>query len=150
MTLAIHGDRVRDRTSPAALRRIDEGIEARIDEYARSPRFIEQRLHELEHEWDVERWLELTASGLAIPGALLGLRRARWFLVPLTVMPFLLQHAVSGWCPPIAVLRRLGVRTQREIDAERTALKAIRGDFAYVEAADGVARGPAALSAATV
>lgn len=150
MALAIHGDRVRDHTAPRALARIDADIETRIDEYARAPRFIEQRLHELDHEWDIERWLEITASSLSIPGALLGMRRRRWFLVPLAVMPFVAQHAASGWCPPIAVLRRLGVRTQREIDAERTALKAIRGDFALVEHAEGVDRGPAALSAATV
>ena len=40
-----------------------------------------------------------------------------------------LQHAVQGWCPPLAVWRRLGVRTQSEIDEERYALKALRGDF---------------------
>ena len=42
---------------------------------------------------------------------------------------FLLQHAVQGWCPPVPVFRRLGVRTQTEIDEERYALKALRGDF---------------------
>jgi hypothetical protein len=36
--------------------------------------------------------------------------------------PFLLQHGLQGWCPPLPVLRRLGVRTQREIDAEKYAL----------------------------
>ena len=45
------------------------------------------------------------------------------------VTAFLFQHAVQGWCPPIAVLRRLGVRTAREIEVERIALKALRGDF---------------------
>lgn len=42
---------------------------------------------------------------------------------------FLLQHALQGWCPPVPVLRRLGFRTQTEIDEERYALKALRGDF---------------------
>lgn len=40
-----------------------------------------------------------------------------------------LQHAVQGWCPPVPVFRRLGIRTAREIDLERYGLKAIRGDF---------------------
>ena len=31
--------------------------------------------------------------------------------------------------PPVPILRRLGVRTAREIDIERYALKALRGDF---------------------
>jgi hypothetical protein len=46
------------------------------------------------------------------------------------VLTFLFQHAVQGWCPPLPVLRRLGVRTRKEIDRERYALKALRGDFA--------------------
>jgi hypothetical protein len=45
---------------------------------------------------------------------------------------FLLQHAVQGWCPPIIWFRRLGVRTSTEIDHERNALKALRGDFRHV------------------
>jgi len=48
------------------------------------------------------------------------------------VAAFLFQHAVQGWCPPIPVLRRLGVRTSREIELERIALKALRGDFDHV------------------
>ncbi len=53
----------------------------------------------------------------------------RFALVPLVVGSFLLQHAVQGWCPPLPVFRRMGVRTQTEIDEERAALKALRGDF---------------------
>jgi hypothetical protein len=45
------------------------------------------------------------------------------------VLPFLFQHAVQGWCPPVPLFRRLGVRTRKEIDAEKYALKAVRGDF---------------------
>jgi hypothetical protein len=40
-----------------------------------------------------------------------------------------MQHALQGWCPPLPLLRRLGVRTQQEIERERYALKALRGDF---------------------
>ena len=57
-------------------------------------------------------------------------RDRRWFLLPGAVAGFLLQHAVQGWCPPLPVLRRLGVRTADEINQERFALKALRGDFA--------------------
>jgi hypothetical protein len=31
--------------------------------------------------------------------------------------------------PPIPLLRRLGIRTSREIEIERVALKILRGDF---------------------
>src|SRR5438874_9255842 len=52
-------------------------------------------------------------------------------------------------CPPVPVLRRKGVRTRREIDAERYALKALRGDFSSVQAnADSNAAGRAAWEAA--
>ncbi len=50
-------------------------------------------------------------------------------MVPAIVAGFLLQHAVQGWCPPVPIFRRMGIRTAREIDSERYALKIIRGDF---------------------
>lgn len=49
------------------------------------------------------------------------------------------------------VLRRLGVRTREEIDREKYALKALRGDFAEVAVnseSGAVARAGAALRAA--
>jgi hypothetical protein len=49
--------------------------------------------------------------------------------LPALVSGFLFQHAVQGWCPPVPVLRRLGFRTAYEIEEERRALKALRGDF---------------------
>jgi hypothetical protein len=58
----------------------------------------------------------------------------RFFLMPVVIGGFLLQHAVQGWCPPLAIWRRLGVRTQSEIEEERYALKALRGDFREVHA----------------
>jgi hypothetical protein len=61
----------------------------------------------------------------------------RFFALPAVVAAFLLQHAVQGWCPPLPVFRRAGVRTAAEIDHERYALKAIRGDFARTDDAGG-------------
>jgi len=34
-----------------------------------------------------------------------------------------LQHGLQGWCPPLPLLRRLGIRTRGEIDREKYALK---------------------------
>ena len=77
--------------------------------------------------------LESNAATLALIGLVLGVTRdRRWLLVPGIVLPFLLQHALQGWCPPIEIIRRLGVRTRREIDRERVALKALRGDFGLI------------------
>ena len=53
----------------------------------------------------------------------------RWLLLPAAVAAILLQHAVQGWCPPVPVMRRLGIRTQAEIQEEIDALRVLRGDF---------------------
>jgi hypothetical protein len=60
----------------------------------------------------------------------LGIAVDRRFLVmPLAISVFLLQHAVQGWCPPLPLLRRLGIRTAAEIHQEIIALRILRGDF---------------------
>src|SRR6187401_716222 len=94
---------------------------------------IERRLQELDQEWDIERAIEANASTLALVGLGLGATvDKRFFVLPAVITAFLLQHALQGWCPPIPVLRRLGFRTQFEIEQERYALKALRGDFADI------------------
>ncbi|MDO1449026.1 hypothetical protein Q0590_22300 [Rhodocytophaga aerolata] len=70
------------------------------------------------------------ASTLSLTGVLLGSTLNRnWYLIPGIVSSFLLWHAIQGWCPPLPILRRLGYRTRKEIDTEKYALKALRGDF---------------------
>jgi hypothetical protein len=70
---------------------------------------------------------------LALSGvALAALHDRRWLILPAVVLGLLLEHALHGWCPPVPVLRRLGVRTRKEIERERYAMKALRGDFAAV------------------
>jgi hypothetical protein len=129
-------DRVRANTSPQTLKKIDGGIEEKIRYYAVQPRdLISRRISELEQEWDIERLLETNASGLALLGLVLGFTRGRtWFALSAGVMGFLLLHGVQGWCPPVPLLRRLGVRTRSEIDREKFALKVLRGDFQSVSA----------------
>lgn len=109
------------------------------------------RLAELDREWDVERLLQLNAATLILGGTLLGSQVDRRFLLlPLAVCGFLAQHALQGWCPPLPVFRRAGVRTQREIERERYALKAMRGDFDRIptaEAANSTTRLRAVLAA---
>jgi hypothetical protein len=124
-------DRVRRNTAPEILKRIDSDLELSVRFHASQPtEVISRRIEELEREWDIERTLETNAATLALTGAFMGLTSGRkWFLLTLTVTGFLLQHAVSGWCPPVPVFRRLGFRTRSEIDREKFALKALRGDF---------------------
>jgi hypothetical protein len=97
---------------------------------ARGRDAIDRRLHDLDHEWDIERTLEANAASVALFGLAMGAFVDRkWFALPGVVCGFLLQHAIQGWCPPVPLFRRLGVRTSTEIDEERYALKSLRGDF---------------------
>lgn len=91
---------------------------------------IDARIQELDREWDIERTLELNAAAFAFTGTLLGaFIDRRWLLLPALVTTFLAQHAIQGWCPPLPLFRQMGVRTRKEIDREKYALKALRGDF---------------------
>lgn len=151
-TLPPTARRVEQNSDPA----INEAIRERTDaEVVRlegaSDEEIAHRLRELDREWDIERTLQANASVLAVAGVLLGAKVNRWFLLlPTAVFSFLGNHALQGWCPPVPLFRRLGVRTQREIERERYALKALRGDFDTVPApgaADGGERVRAVLRA---
>ncbi|ANQ84912.1 DUF2892 domain-containing protein [Azoarcus olearius] len=92
---------------------------------------VDQRLAELEREWDIERTLEANAASVALVGCVLGaFVDRRFYVMPALVGAFLLQHALQGWCPPLPLFRRMGVRTAAEIEDERRALRAVRADLA--------------------
>lgn len=116
-----------DAINEAILRRTRENV---LRYASAGPEAIGRRLEELDREWDIERLLQANASSLALAGIALGtLVDRRYLLLPAAVAGFLLQHAIQGWCPPLPIFRRMGVRTASEIDMERNALKALRGDY---------------------
>ncbi len=43
----------------------------------------------------------------------------KWFLLTGVVARFLFQYGLQGWCPPLPILRRLGLRPQGEISTRR-------------------------------
>ncbi|MEO5803989.1 MAG: hypothetical protein ABIR24_10700 [Verrucomicrobiota bacterium] len=124
-------DRVRAHTAPETLEDIDREIETHIQFYAtKSKGIISARIEELEMEWDIERVLLTNASSIGLIGLTLGVAvNRKWLLLTAGVLGVLFQHAVHGWCPPIPLLRHYGIRTRGEIDCEKFALKALRGDF---------------------
>jgi hypothetical protein len=125
--------RVPEHTRTEFNRRIEQEIATSVRYHAAHPDQIEERLQELDEEWDMERTLEANAAILALGGTLLGVLVDRRLLaLPAIVTAFLLQHAIQGWCPPVPFFRKRGVRTMREIDTERYALKALRGDFGQI------------------
>lgn len=123
-------ERVNLNTSPESNQRIEDHTERNIAYYAAHPEEIDARLEQLDREWDIERTLEANAATVSVASVVLGtLVSRKWFFLPAIVGGFLLNHAINGWCPPLPVFRRMGMRTQTEIERERYALKALRGDF---------------------
>lgn len=99
--------------------------------YSEYPEQIDNRLTRLQEEWDIERVLETNTSILGLFGLFMSvIVRKRWFiLLPIVVLGFLLQQAIQGWCPPVSIFRRFGVRTKEEIQLELYALRLLKGDF---------------------
>jgi hypothetical protein len=91
---------------------------------------LTRRIQELDREWDIERTLETNAGMASLTGAVLALTvHPKFAWLSAAVGAFLVQHAVQGWCPPLPLFRRAGVRTAHEINEERIALMRLRGDF---------------------
>lgn len=111
--------------------------QADIMHCALEPEDIDERLRELDYEWDIERTLEINFATVALTGSLLGgLVSKKWLWLTGVAAGFMVMHTTQGWCPPLPIFRRMGIRTQREIESERCALKALRGDLDEVVHAD--------------
>jgi hypothetical protein len=127
-------DRVRAHSNRLQNHRIDAQTQQCLERYAAGDReAISRHIDALDREWDVERYLQMNAGIVSLSGVVLGAMVSRRFLVlPAVVFGFFFQHATQGWCPPLPVFRKMGVRTRREINQEKYALKALRGDFEHV------------------
>jgi hypothetical protein len=129
MMVADTANRVEEHTAEHVNERIQYTTEATLLHFAQRLDDIEIRLRQLAEEWDIERTLQLAGGVVISSSLLLSLFRKRWRLFSMFASSMLVLHALDGWCPPVPVLRRLGVRTAREINRERYGLKALRGDF---------------------
>lgn len=129
----VHG-RVRHNTSEKINKQIDRNMFRNIRKYRNySKEAITGRIKDLKKEWDIERTLEVNASSLAMIGIILGsLVHRRWNILSGIVMSFLLLHGLQGWCPPLPLFRRMGIRSRQEIEEEIYALKIVRGDFGNI------------------
>ncbi|MEZ4599601.1 MAG: hypothetical protein R2940_07415 [Syntrophotaleaceae bacterium] len=123
--------RVESHTDPEINEQIRRQTEMNVELYSKGgPEAIDMRLEQLDREWDIERALETNAATFSLLGLGLGtFVNRKWFALPTVVAGFLLQHGIQGWCPPVSVFRRMGVRTPWEIDYERYLLKARKGDL---------------------
>lgn len=130
-TSARNLDPVRTHTAPEINARIDRQIEDRVAYFStKSDNVVAERIAELDREWDFDRVLGINASVMALTGcALTAVVRKRWVALPITIAGILAQQALKHWSPPVSLFRQLGVRTRSEIEVEKFALKALRGDF---------------------
>ena len=117
-------DRVRNSTPDSTNKKIDQKTQQNIQYYSmQNEMVIKSRIKELDHEWDIERVLALNASLFALTGVILGATvNKKWLILPTVVTVFLAQHAIQGWCPPLPLFRKTGIRSRKEIDKERYAL----------------------------
>jgi hypothetical protein len=122
--IKLNNDRVREHTSPEVQEKIDRETQENIQRFAaQDPAAIRARIEKLNKEWDAERALRVS-SGINI---LLGLVLSetvdrRWLFLSALSATLLAQQAQQGWCLPMPLFRRLGVRTKKEIEQERDAL----------------------------
>ena len=125
-------DRVKEATPLSTNQKIENDAWQRVASYiGKSDAEISARIHELNKEWDVERYLGVNMSTLAMSGLVVNAltKNKNWLILPTVVLSFFMQHAIQGWCPPLPILRKLNIRTSKEIEQEKYALKLIRGDF---------------------
>lgn len=123
-------ERVSANTRPETNQRIMSDMQRRIEFYALHTDLIDQRLKELDREWDIERIIELQAPVETLLGIVMSVFGGRkWLLLPVFTQAMVLTHAVQGHFPTMPLMRAAGFRTQREMAEERYALRALRGDF---------------------
>ena len=125
-------DRVRANTWAPVNDRLDTEAQLRMREAAvsASTDALTRSITQLRYEWDFDRTVETEASLMGLFGLALGVAVDKRLLVlPAFVSTMLVLYATHGWYPLLPLFRRIGVRTQDEIDRERYGLKALRGDF---------------------
>jgi hypothetical protein len=134
-------DRVRRHTAADVLRRVDHATaESLVSATSDAPDQAQARLERLDREWDIDRSVEVEAATLGLIGIALGsLVHPRLLVLPGIVAGALGLFASTGRYPMLPLFRRLGVRTSTEIERERYALKALRGDFAGLQDARAAA-----------
>jgi hypothetical protein len=125
-------ERIRLHTKEKINSRINDTTNENINYYKNTKKdVISSRIEALNHEWDIERVLEANAATATLITISLGLKtkEKKWFALSGVISVFLLQHALQGWCPPLPIFRKMGVRTSTEINEEKLFLKYFRGDF---------------------
>lgn len=109
----------------------DADLEKRLAGLADAgPQAIADRITQLDREWSAGRATKALIGVLIVVGfALTAVLSPWWLILPAVGGVFLLQYLFgrSSWLG--ATFREMGFRSGQEIDQERFALRALRGDF---------------------
>jgi len=131
LIIAPNNKRVEMHTCKKINKRIIRKTEVNIKKYQyANSNALTNRIKQLDNEWDTERVLEANAATIIFVCSLIGFLTSSYkFIITGIISFFLLVHAIQGWCPPLPLIRRLGIRTQEEIQVEKMTIKFLRGDF---------------------
>jgi len=135
-------------TPDAAACQRTRDLECRLAKLADAgPHAISGRLEQLDREWTAGRMTKVTLGVAIVVGfALTALLGPWWLLLPAVAAVFLLQYTVSRASWLTATFREMGYRTGCEVEQEKLALRALRGDFRHlptvhdIEAPDDISR----------
>ncbi len=122
--------RVQANTPERVQQALDQQLQENIARCAANgPVAVQQRLEQLDREWNLERFIETEAPMMIMLGAGLGITHdKRWLALSAFAASMVLMHSFQGWYPLMPLLRRLGVRSQDEIEEERMALRVLGGE----------------------
>lgn len=117
--------KVNEHTPDHINQQIERETEASVNYFKRQGEHdIQERIKELDREWDTERLLEMNMASIAFVSSLLAVRANRkWALLAGASSAILIQQALQGWTPAIALFRQMGIRTVDEINREKKALQ---------------------------
>jgi hypothetical protein len=94
------------------------------------PQAISDRLGQLDREWSAGRMTKAVIGVMIVAGlGLTALAGPWWLILPTVGGFFLLQYLFSRQSWLGATFREIGFRSSTDIDQEKFALRALRGDF---------------------
>src|SRR5215211_6185182 len=97
------------------------------------PAAIDARLAELERECSAGRVAKAALGVVIVAGSVLAAVHSPWWLIlPAVAAVFLIQYMFTRSSWMTGVFHEAGFRTGSEIEQEKFALKALRGDFKHV------------------
>ena len=112
----------------------DHDLECRIRALAEAgPAAIDERLTQLDRAWTAGRAAKAAIGVAVVAGLALGLTVNLWFLLlPIVGGAVLVEYVFSRQSLLGAMFRSMGLPSGADVEQEKLALKALRGDFKHL------------------